>query len=103
LKDPYRVHRRDHQLAKRLAQGLATIDGSLVDADRVQTNIVNCFVDRFSSDATVINLALRRRGILANSKLTKIRFVTHYQIDEVAVEVAINQFAQVIEELRSAA
>jgi threonine aldolase len=103
LKDPYRVHRRDHQLAKRLAQGLAAIDGSLVDVDRVQTNIVNCFVGRFSSDATAINLALRKRGILANSKLTKIRFVTHYQIDEVAVEVAINQFAQVIEELRSAA
>jgi threonine aldolase len=103
LQDPYPVHRRDHQLARRLARGLATIDGSLVDVDRVQTNIVNCFVDRFSSDAVAINLALRKRGILANNKLTKIRFVTHCQIDDVAVEVAINQFSQVIDEIQRAA
>ena len=51
LKDPYPVHRRDHRLAKRLAIGLAAIDDSLVAVERVQTNIVNCFVNRFAHDA----------------------------------------------------
>ena len=88
---------------RRLARGLAAIDASLVDVDRVQTNIVNCFVDRFADDAGGINRALKARGILANHKRTKIRFVTHYHIDEAAVDAAIEQFAEVIEPLRKAA
>jgi threonine aldolase len=96
LKDPYRPFHRDHALARQLAVGLAAIDASLVDAERVQTNIVNCFVDRFAEDAAEINRALRRRGILANSKRTKIRFVTHAQVDEIAVEAATRAFAEVI-------
>ena len=96
LEDPYKVHRRDHALARRLAEGLAAIDGSLVEVDRVQTNIVNCYVDRFAGDAAAINRALRERGILANTKRTKIRFVTHYHIDEAAVAAAIAAVAQAL-------
>ena len=96
LKDPYRALRRDHELARKLAVGLATIDASLVDVQQVQTNIVNCFVDRFADDASDINRALRQHGILANSKRTKIRFVTHSQVDETAVEAATRAFAKVI-------
>jgi threonine aldolase len=103
LKDPYSVHRRDHALAQQLAVGLASIDPSLVDVARVQTNIVNCFVDRFASDAAAINDALRRHGILANAKRTKIRFVTHYHIDEEAVAAAVDRFAAVIKSFRKAA
>src|SRR5262245_40665409 len=93
---PYRMLRRDHELATRLAQGLAAVDPSCVDLDTVQTNIVNCFVDRFADDAIAINDALRERGVLANSRRTKLRFVTHYQVDQASVDVAIGQFAQVI-------
>jgi len=103
LKDPYSVHRRDHELAQRLARGLAAIDPSLVQVERVHTNIVNCFVDRFADDAAVINRALKERGVLANHRRTKIRFVTHYHIDEAAVDAAIDRFAEVIEPLRKAA
>jgi threonine aldolase len=103
LMDPYAVHRRDHELAQRLAHGLAAIDPSLVAVDRVHTNIVNCFVDRFAEDASAINSALKQRGILANHKRTKIRFVTHYHIDEAAVDAAVSRFADVIEPLRKAA
>ncbi len=88
--------RRDHALARKLAAGLAAIDASLVETECVQTNIVNCFVDRFADDASAINRALRQRGILANSKRTKIRFVTHAQVDEAAVEAATRAFAEVI-------
>lgn len=103
LQDPYSVHRRDHALAQRLARGLAAIDPSLVEVDRVHTNIVNCYVDYFAADAGAINRALKERGVLANHKRTKIRFVTHYQLDEVAVDAALEQFAAVIEPFRRAA
>jgi threonine aldolase len=103
LRDPYPVHKRDHDLARMLALGLADIDGSLVEVERVQTNIVNCFVDRFAEDAGEINRALGERGILANSRRTKIRFVTHYHIDEAAVAAAIEQFAAVIRPFRDKA
>ena len=103
LKDPYGSHRRDHDLAQKLARGLAAIDATLVELDRVQTNIVNCFVDRFADDAGGIARALKERGILANHKGTKIRFVTHYHIDDVAVEAAVTRFAEVIEPMRKAA
>lgn len=96
LADPYRALRRDHEIARKLAVELAAIDPSLVEVERVQTNIVNCFVDRFADDASDINRALRQRGILANSKRTKIRFVTHSQVDETAVVAAARAFSEVI-------
>jgi len=103
LRDPYTVHRRDHALARQLAAGLARIDSSLVEFDRVQTNIVNCYVDRFASDASEINRGLRERGVLANARRSKIRFVTHYHIDEKAVAAAITAMANVLETVREAA
>lgn len=103
LEDPYTVHRRDHAMARKLAEGLAAIDASLVEVDRVQTNIVNCHVDRFADDAGEINRQLRRRGILANSKRTKIRFVTHYHIDEEAVAAALGHVAAVLDPLQKVA
>ncbi len=93
LRDPYPQHRRDHGLARALAEGLAAIDGSLVEVERVRTNIVNCYVDRFAASAATINQALREQGILAIAKGTKIRFVTHRHIDEKAVTAAIAAMA----------
>lgn len=103
LKEPYAVLKRDHALARKLAYGLAAIDASLVDLEGVQTNIVNCMVDRFADDAGAINKALQEGGILANHKGTKIRFVTHYHIDEAAVDAAVTRATQVIGSLRRAA
>jgi threonine aldolase len=103
LEDPYPVLRRDHERAGRLARGLAAIDCSLVDVEHVQTNIVNCHVDRFADDAGPINQALRELGILANYKRTKIRFVTHYHIDDAAVAAAVQHFAVIVSSLRKAA
>jgi len=100
LEAPWPALRRDHALARKLADGLAAIDPGLVDAAGVQTNIVNCFVDRFvdrfGGDATAIVGALRERGVLANGKRNRIRFVTHAQVDEEAVEAAVAAVAEVI-------
>jgi threonine aldolase len=103
LENPYPVHRRDHAHARTLARGLAAIDDSLVETDRIHTNIVNCYVDRFADDAGEISRALRARGILANRKRSKIRFVTHYHIDEQAVAAAIGHFSEVIAPYRQKA
>jgi threonine aldolase len=103
LRDPYPLLKRDHELARKLARGLAAIDSSLVDVERVQTNIVNCYVDGFAADAAPIVRGLRERGILANSKRAKIRFVTHYHIDEAAVAAAVQAVAEVVASLRKAA
>ena len=97
--DPYSVHRRDHALAQKLARGLANIDKALVDVERVQTNIVNCFVDRYADDSAGIVGALRERGVLVIGKRSKIRFVTHAQVNDAAVDAAVNTFAEVIHSL----
>jgi threonine aldolase len=94
--EPYAAHRRDHMLAQQLAHKLAAIDPTLVDVARVQTNIVNCMVDHYASDATEINKALRARGLLANAKQTKIRFVTHCHIDAAAVDAAASALADAL-------
>lgn len=103
LRDPYTVHRRDHALAAMLGRGLAALHPSLVDAEAVQTNIVNCYVDHFASDARPLRDALAARGIPTNCKGTKIRFVTHSEVDETSVEAAIAAFADVLTDFRTGA
>ena len=103
LRDPFPAIRRDHGLALKLARGLAGIDPSLVEVDRVQTNIVNCYVDRLADDAGAIVHALKERGVLANGKRNKIRFVTHYHLGDTSVEAAVHHVGEVVEPLRKAA
>lgn len=96
LQDPYPPHRRDHALAQRLAHGMAKLDPTLVDPARVQTNIVNCMVDRYAADAAAIGTLLRDRGIRVNSQRSKLRFVTHAQVDERSVDAALRALADVL-------
>ena len=77
----------DHALARRLAAGLAGIDGLQVEAP--QTNIL--FVDllgaaRAKSDALMAHLA--EHGILATG-LYRLRFVTHLDVDAPGIDRAI--------------
>jgi threonine aldolase len=92
LADPYPRHRRDHDLARRLALGLADIDSGMVDAAGVQTNIVNCFVD--GADAVVRGLG--ERGVLALAKGRRIRFVTHSEVDDASVHAALEAMAAIL-------
>ncbi len=77
----------DHALAKRLAAGLQGLAGVTVEAP--QTNIV--FVDVAgvpASKAAGVIEHLKARGVLATG-LYKLRFVTHLDVDEAAVDQAI--------------
>ena len=77
----------DHALARRLAEGLAGIEGLQVEAP--QTNIL--FVDlvgpaRERSAALLEHL--NRQGVLATG-LYRLRFVTHLDVDAAGIDRAI--------------
>jgi threonine aldolase len=103
LADPFPRLRRDHAMARMLAEGLAGIDESLVRLDKVHTNIVNCYVDRFAPDAGDFVQSLKGEGVLANFARTKIRFVTHSHIDEAAVQACLSAVKKTIGAARRAA
>lgn len=77
----------DHALARRLAEGLAGLDGVQVEAPH--TNIV--FVDLVGpakARAAELMPYLKERGVLATG-LYKLRFVTHLDVDAAGVDHAI--------------
>jgi threonine aldolase len=78
----------DHRLARRLAKAFERIDGA--DVDPVHTNIV--FVDfKRSARARAARLLdhLKQNGVLATG-LYRMRFVTHLDVNEAAVDRAAN-------------
>jgi threonine aldolase len=78
---------QDHQLARRLAQGLQAIEGLQVETP--DTNIV--FVDLVGAArarAGEFLPYLERRGVRA-SGLYRLRFVTHLDVDAAGVDHAI--------------
>jgi threonine aldolase len=77
----------DHRLARRLADGLAGIEGLSVEAP--QTNIV--FVDLAGpakAKSTELLAHLKSRGVLVTG-LYRLRFVTHLDVDAGGVDHAI--------------
>ena len=77
----------DHALAKRLAAGLAGIDGLRVETP--QTNIV--FVDLVgAAKARSAELIphLKSRGVLTTG-LYRLRFVTHLDVDAAGIDQAV--------------
>jgi threonine aldolase len=78
---------QDHTLARRLAEGLAGIDGLQVEPP--QTNIV--FVDLTGAarerSASLIE-HLKGQGVLATG-LYRLRFVTHLDVDQAGIDRAI--------------
>ncbi|MFZ2990506.1 low-specificity L-threonine aldolase [Ideonella sp.] len=74
----------DHQLAQRLASGLASIDGLSVRS--AQTNIV--FVDVADGRGPALLAHLASHGVLATG-LIGLRFVTHLDVDAAAIDRAI--------------
>ena len=77
----------DHKLARRLAEGLAGIEG--VQAETPQTNIL--FVEltgKARERSQELIPALAREGVLATG-LYRLRFVTHLDVDAAGVDRAI--------------
>ncbi len=77
----------DHALARRLAEGLAGLDGVKVDVPH--TNIVFVTLDGAAKTrAAELRSHLEARGVLATG-LYQLRFVTHLDVDAAGVDHAI--------------
>lgn len=86
----------DHANAQRLAEGIRRIDGLRLDPDVVDTNIVFFHIDRTWGTAAEFCDALKRRGVLMLPNTpTRIRAVTHLDVDRTAVDCALGILAEV--------
>lgn len=85
----------DHARAKRLAEGLARIDTSLVDPAGVETNIVRLDVAKSGRRAEVWVEALKGKGVLAGVwSPWQIRMVTHRHITDADVDRVVATVAE---------
>lgn len=93
----------DHQNARRLAQGLANIDGLTLDADSIQTNIVIFAVEAEVSTAPDFIKAMGEAGVQVSYPGERsVRMVTHRHISSEDVEETLSRTSSVVRELRAA-
>ena len=86
----------DHANAKKLAEGLANIDGLSVDPERIQTNIVIFEVDPAMSTVQEFMAALDREGVkVSYPGEHTIRMVTHREIDSSEIDDALARISDV--------
>jgi threonine aldolase len=80
----------DHKSARRLAEGLKQIAGIVIDTDCVATNIVLFRLEQHLDMACFLS-ELRKRQVLASTlEDGSLRFVTHLDIDDSDIDVAIS-------------
>jgi len=92
----------DHKNARRLAEGIAKINGIKVDLDAVQTNIVRFDMSDLGASDELFVLKLKEKDVLVSTMAkNSIRMVTHRGIDKVHIEKAINAIDNVARELQS--
>jgi threonine aldolase len=91
----------DHVNAKRLAEGIAKIEGIAVDMERVQTNMVIVDISSLGVADDLFLSRLREKGVLAlaNAK-NKVRMVTHRGIEKEHIEKAVVAVENAADELR---
>ena len=91
----------DHANAKRLADGLANIDGLSVDPERIQTNIVIFEVAPALATVQEFMGALDREGVkVSYPGEHTIRMVTHRHIDSGDVDETLSRVSNVAKQLR---
>lgn len=89
--------REDHDNARRLAEGLAAIPGIVLDLARVQTNIIYFDVVKPGWDADRFVQACKARNLgLGSFGKTRIRVVTHLDVDRAAIDRAIGIVAEIL-------
>jgi threonine aldolase len=88
----------DHANAKKLAQGLAAIDGLALDPDTVRTNIVYFEADRpgLEAQAFLNRLAAEGVKILATGN-RQFRAVTHHPLSDGDIDFALRAVARALQ------
>ncbi len=85
----------DHQRAKKLAEGLAQINGINVDLNEVQTNMVFASVEPADQQALITHFI--NNAILVDGGDPSFRFVTHMDIDDYAIQRLLETIAAYFE------
>jgi threonine aldolase len=81
---------QDHDNLRRLAEGLARIDGLAIDPSAFPTNIAYVQTE---DDAAGVAARLRAEGVLVNAMGPRsIRAVTHLDVDAAAIDLALERF-----------
>jgi threonine aldolase len=87
----------DHLHAKRLARGIANIDGLDIDVNAVQTNILYFQVSRPGLTVPMLLERLKTEGVLMlGTGPNSIRAVTHLDVSKEAVDRAIEVLGKVM-------
>ena len=91
LEESRKILDRDHQLARRLAEGVAKLPGIAIDPKKVVTNIVIFNVKALGKTGEQFVADLERHGVLAQTTPDKyeVRLVTHYDVDSAGIGRAL--------------
>jgi threonine aldolase len=96
LEESPKILHRDHENARRLAIGLAQIEGITLDPEKVVTNIVIFDLQASGYPAAEICGELGKRDILcAPAGTFSIRMVTHYDVDTAGIDRALAATAEI--------
>ncbi len=89
--------RDDHANAKRLAEGLAELDGVRLDPGLIETNIVFFDLDPTTPTARSIAARLVEQGVRIGAMgERRMRAVTHLDIDAAAIDRALSAMAEAL-------
>jgi threonine aldolase len=87
----------DHDNARALAQGLATIPGVVIDPATVETNLVFFELAPPAPPAPVVAERLAAEGVrIGAAGQRRMRAVTHIDVDRAGIEVAIDAVRRVL-------
>lgn len=92
--------KEDHANARRLAEGIAEIEGLSIDAAVVQTNILyfDLVGDRMDVDTFVTRLDKKGVRLLHTGGPHRCRIVTHYGIEAEDIDETLKALKEVVEE-----
>ncbi|MSQ24590.1 MAG: low-specificity L-threonine aldolase [Chloroflexi bacterium] len=83
----------DHANARRLAEGLADMDGVEVDPGVVETNIFYITITKPGVDAEGLAAQLSDQGVrISTSNFPRVRLVLHYEVGRAEVDEALRAF-----------
>ncbi|HJR09060.1 MAG TPA: GntG family PLP-dependent aldolase [Pyrinomonadaceae bacterium] len=86
----------DHANARRLAEGVAALEGVRIDPEQVVTNIVIFDIAGTGRAADEICARLHTHNVLASGFGSSIRMVTHYDVSRADIETAIAALSDVL-------
>lgn len=88
----------DHARAKKLAEGLRQVNGIVVDAGSPFTNMIYFnLAENIQISAPQVAEKMKALGVLVDpDNLRRFRLVTHYWVDDEAVEKTVSAFEKVL-------